>query len=343
MSLFPIAPSFHRSFWTARSRLFAHVQTWRVYTLWYPGSIAVAGAGTAAAGHATVPVGLVAFAWASVTAGWLAAHYLGDFLDRELDAIAKPQRPIPSGRLSPKEALSAGIVLLVVSVTFAWLATPAAAVIAVAICAGIWSYSALFKSRGILGNLVRGLLSAFACGLGATTVTGELALPGTVLALAAAFLLHDTSTNLIGAMRDVVGDRSGGYGTVPVRHGLKIAARAAIALYGASAVLVVAVGWHTRGGPGFWVLGGIALSLGIVVLSGLHRIADQFSPETALRSHSVLVVARLALAASPCTLGFPTPLVVAVAVVLSVVTVVTQRVLRQHHEIPAHHCAKGLP
>ncbi|UOZ07012.1 UbiA family prenyltransferase [Amycolatopsis sp. WQ 127309] len=323
----------HRPFPAVRSRLFAHFQTWRPYTVWYPGLIAVAGGATAA--RSDVSAGPIVLAWASATAAWLGAHYLGDYLDRDLDAIAKPQRPIPSGRLAAREALSCGALLLIAGVVFAGLAAPAAGVLAVAICAGIWSYSALFKSRGILGNLVRGLLSALACALGATAVTGGLSFPAAVLGLAAAFCLHDTASNLVGAMRDVVGDSTGGYGTVPVRHGLEVATGTAAVLYTAGAALVVTVGWTAGGDPGYWVLGGIALSLGFVALSGLRGIANRSARKTALRSHAVLVVARLAFAAAPCTLGFPTSAVLAVALVLVLATVVTQHLMRQRHETPA--------
>src|SRR5262245_41247002 len=78
----------------------AHVQTWRPYTLPYPGLIGLAGA---VLGGERV-VFRLAMVWLGVTLGWLGGLYLGDWFDRELDAIAKPQRPIPSGRLLPGEA-----------------------------------------------------------------------------------------------------------------------------------------------------------------------------------------------------------------------------------------------
>src|SRR5690349_13960229 len=44
--------------------------------------------------------------------GWLAAHYLGDYFDRDLDALSKPGRPLPSGRVSPREAIGGAVTLI---------------------------------------------------------------------------------------------------------------------------------------------------------------------------------------------------------------------------------------
>ncbi len=118
-----------------RSAWIAHLQTCRPYTLAYPGLVGLAGA--ALAGQ-TVPVRLAAV-WCAVTSGWLAGHYIGDFCDRDLDAIAKPQRPIPSGRLGPDEVLAAGVACAAGCVAAAALARPVAAAPAALIVAGIVS------------------------------------------------------------------------------------------------------------------------------------------------------------------------------------------------------------
>ncbi|GAA1403759.1 hypothetical protein GCM10009639_49040 [Kitasatospora putterlickiae] len=91
-----------------RRTLTAHVRTWRPYTLWYIGLVGVAGHAVAAGRHG---VAQLAAAWAVPTLIWVAAHYLGDYLDRELDAISKPQRPIPSGLIRPRTAVWCGTVL----------------------------------------------------------------------------------------------------------------------------------------------------------------------------------------------------------------------------------------
>ncbi|WP_344980642.1 UbiA family prenyltransferase, partial [Streptosporangium fragile] len=68
-----------------------------------PAALSVPGdtmAGAPAAGRRATP-GLAA---ASVLLYW-AGMALNDWSDREIDAVERPERPIPSGRVSPRGAL----------------------------------------------------------------------------------------------------------------------------------------------------------------------------------------------------------------------------------------------
>ena len=58
-----------------------------------------------------------------VAAGSAAADTLTSYNDRDIDAIMERTnaRPIPSGRISPKNALMFGLILAVISLVFAWL------------------------------------------------------------------------------------------------------------------------------------------------------------------------------------------------------------------------------
>ena len=58
-----------------------------------------------------------------VAAGSAAADTLTGYNDRDIDAIMErtKARPIPSGRISPKNALMFGLILAVISLVFAWL------------------------------------------------------------------------------------------------------------------------------------------------------------------------------------------------------------------------------
>jgi len=145
---------------TARgaAALRAHVETWRPYTLWYVGLVGLAGAGQAG-GHRLWP--LVA-AWATPTAGWLGGHYLGDYADRRLDAMAKPYRPIPSGRLAPRHALACAYACFAAVAVLAVAGGVGTSAVAVLAVAGIVGYSRWFKASGVAGNLVRGALGAAA-------------------------------------------------------------------------------------------------------------------------------------------------------------------------------------
>ncbi|MGB8022731.1 MAG: UbiA family prenyltransferase, partial [Nitrososphaeraceae archaeon] len=58
-----------------------------------------------------------------VAAGSAAADTLTGYNDRDIDAIMDRTRgrPIPSGRISPKNALEFGLILAAISLIFAWL------------------------------------------------------------------------------------------------------------------------------------------------------------------------------------------------------------------------------
>ncbi|MEU7476411.1 UbiA family prenyltransferase [Lentzea sp. NPDC042327] len=309
-----------------RERALAHWQTWRPYTTCYPALLGLAGVLVAGGDR---PAEIAAAVLAPVL-GWLAGHYLGDHFDRHLDAIAKPQRPIPSGRLSPAAALATGIgcavVSLAVVVGFNWRVLP---FFALAV-GGIVAYSAVFKRLGFSGNLSRGVLSALALVIGAMVAVPWP--PPQLLPVALGFLLHDTASNLIGTVRDVDGDRAGGYRSVPVRHGVPAAVRLATVLW-AAGTAAVGLGALVAARPGAqFALFGVAVVLGGCALWVARPAA--LTPRRALRSHELLVAERLVLAAAVVA-GAAGPwtavLVVAPALAFSLVL---QARMRSRHEFP---------
>ncbi|NLU75755.1 UbiA family prenyltransferase [Streptomyces sp. HNM0575] len=230
----------------------AHIETWRPYTLAYPGLVGLAGAalnsteGTAADGYPDA--GRLLVAWAAPTLGWVSGHYIGDWFDRALDAISKPQRPLPSGRLGPRAALTCGIGCAAAAAVAAATVNWRTVVLFAVAMLGIVAYSRLLKGRGLTGNAVRGALTATTVIFGAMTVAE---LPSwQVLLFAGVFCAQDTASNLVGTLRDVEGDRRGGCRTVPVRHGVRAAVRTATALHTAALVTAVPALLLVKGGPG---------------------------------------------------------------------------------------------
>ncbi|MGW7519843.1 UbiA family prenyltransferase [Streptomyces sp. NPDC054796] len=310
----------------------AHLETWRPYTLAYPGLLGLAGA--ACGGGAVTAEGVLA-AWLCPTLGWLGGHYLGDYFDRELDAIGKPQRPIPSGRLSAGTARACGVgAVLLAALIVLGVNWPVVGFVVLAL-AGIVAYSRVLKGRGILGNGVRGLLSALAVLFGAAVTAPPGHLPSWgVLFVALTFLSHDTASNLVGTLRDVEGDRAGGYLTLPVRHGLGHAVRVASALY----VLALAAGTchlvlaaHPVAAATLLVLAAVA---GACALVPLLRSAAP-TPRAALRAHEVLVGERLVLAAAFTAGGWGALPALCLLVPVLAVSLLTQRHMRARHEFPA--------
>jgi hypothetical protein len=103
---------------------------------------AVAGA-TAAGCVSPRTAGLAA---ASVCLYW-AGMAANDWADRELDAVERPERPIPSGRISASAALTVASGLTVAGVGLAAASGGKRALtVAIPLAAAIWSYDVTFKN-----------------------------------------------------------------------------------------------------------------------------------------------------------------------------------------------------
>ena len=71
---------------------------------------------------------------------------LNDWADRDLDAVERPERPIPSGRVRPRQALGVAVGLTAAGVGLAALAGGRpAAVTAVALAGTVWAYDTVLK------------------------------------------------------------------------------------------------------------------------------------------------------------------------------------------------------
>ncbi|MET7622811.1 UbiA family prenyltransferase, partial [Streptomyces sp. NPDC005408] len=70
---------------------------------------------------------------------------LNDWADREVDAVERPHRPIPSGRVSASGAFAAAGALTAMGLGLAALAGRPALVVATALSGAVWSYDLYFK------------------------------------------------------------------------------------------------------------------------------------------------------------------------------------------------------
>ena len=83
-----------------------------------------------------------------------AAMAINDYFDREIDKINEPDRPIPSGRISPKNALFFTIILCLIGLVSSWLISLSALSIAGFALIIMIIYSTWGKKTGFLGNLM---------------------------------------------------------------------------------------------------------------------------------------------------------------------------------------------
>jgi isopropylmalate/homocitrate/citramalate synthase/4-hydroxybenzoate polyprenyltransferase len=305
-----------------RRALVAHVETWRPYTTCYVGLVGLAGAGL------TDPhAGLLRefAAWLIPTLGWLAGLYGGDYFDRELDAMAKPYRPIPSGRLPARLALWLMIVAAAAGAALGLLLQPRTVVWAAAALGCGLAYSMVLKAHGLLGNIARGAMTSCAVLFGGTLVAGWPA--WRLVPIALAFCAHDVGSNIVGTLRDVEGDRAGGYQTLPVRHGISYARAVVVAAFGIAYLLP----FSARPAPTrLWTAGMVlAAALAAVALAGLWQ--RPLTRPAALRAHEILVLERILFAGALVTLGFGA-IGVPITLGLFVLAAVTQRTLRRRSE-----------
>ena len=99
---------------------------------------------------------------------------LNDFFDRDLDAIERPERPIPSGRVAPSRAAALGGTLLVAGIAAAAQATSAALTVAAAIAGLVVLYDARSKRHPIAGPLNMGLCRGLNLLLGVAAVPAAM-------------------------------------------------------------------------------------------------------------------------------------------------------------------------
>lgn len=133
---------------------------------------------------------LPAVGWAAVLAGvafYAAGMVLNDVYDLELDRAERPERPLPSGRIAPLQALAAGNLLLAVAGASACAAavmasTPWPAIVAAALTAAIWLYDRHAKGT-VFGPVVMGSCRALNWLLGMTAAGGPTTAPEWVIPL----------------------------------------------------------------------------------------------------------------------------------------------------------------
>ncbi len=80
-----------------------------------------------------------------------------DVFDRDEDSRERPERPLPSGKVSLRQAVTLGIALLVMGVAAALAVAPTCGAIALAVALLALTYDKLAKHNGIIGPVVMGL------------------------------------------------------------------------------------------------------------------------------------------------------------------------------------------
>lgn len=148
---------------------------------------------------------------------------LNDWADREEDAIDRPHRPIPSGRITPGAALAAAGALTAAGLALAARAGRRPLLVSTALAASVWAYDLRLKHTAA-GPVAMGAARALDLLLGATATGGPAPASPDRSALPAALLLgaHTVAVTLVSRR-----EAQGGSTAMP------LAALAAVASLGA--------------------------------------------------------------------------------------------------------------
>lgn len=234
------------------------------------------GAVTSGQVHATAAVGFAALGAAAIAA---AGNGMNDVIDLPVDRRNRPERPIPSGRLSAPAALAISAFLGAAGLTLAFVAGILPGLIAFGVLMGLAVYNWFLKRTGLPGNLLVSLIAAATFPYGAATAGnwGNWWIPAIFAAL------YHGGREIVKGVEDMEGDRVAGVRTLALSRGAQFACRSATFLLGLVGLLALWPAILDIYGPGY-LLPVVVLELFLVfrlprLWRGLSPTDRRFSPE----------------------------------------------------------------
>lgn len=202
-------------------------------------------------GAAITNLGALSVSWQNLIFGFITGYMLtaasmsiNDYYDRNIDAVNEPNRPIPSGLIKPKEALTFAFTLTAIgfaaSFGNAFLTTPICFLVALVAWAIFVTYTTVGKRSGLPGNFLVSICVAIPFVYGNFAVSNTIEL--NILVFAALAFLSNTGREITKGIVDFKGDKKNRIQTLAVRYGEKKAAIAATAFF-LLAVLVSPIPW----------------------------------------------------------------------------------------------------
>ena len=144
-----------------------------------------------------------------------AGNAINDYFDREVDKHNAPQRPIPSGNLSPEFVLWFSLGLFLSGILAAWFINPWCFLLATINSILLILYAWKFKGTVLLGNLLVSYMTASVFIYGGLVVGSVFV----ILFLFAIAFLVNLGREIIGDVEDMKGDKKAGLKTLPLRIG----------------------------------------------------------------------------------------------------------------------------
>jgi geranylgeranylglycerol-phosphate geranylgeranyltransferase len=164
---------------------------------------------------------------------------VNDIYDVDVDKVNRPERPIPSGRVTPQTAVRLSLMVLTVGVAASVLSlNPAAVGIALFYAFVSWLYSNRAKQTGLPGNLIVASSLAIPFIYGGVISGGSLT-RSLLLMMALTSFFSGVGREVVKAMADVEGDAKRGVNSLARSRGLKSASSVGAAFF----LLAVVTSW----------------------------------------------------------------------------------------------------
>ncbi len=174
------------------------------------------------------------------------AMIFNDYFDLEVDRINAPQRPLPSGLLSPFEAVAFGATTAVVGWVVALTIHPIVLILGLIAWLMGFLYNWRLKAAGLPGNLIVCASVAMTFILGGVTV-GQAANP-LLWTFGLIAFFFDLAEEIAGDAMDMAGDQKRSSKSIAILFGKKTALRISSLLFGVVIILtIIPVIWGETG------------------------------------------------------------------------------------------------
>ena len=175
--------------------------------------------------------------FAALSAALIAAagYVVNDYFDRNIDKINRPDRMIPSGKISPNSAYLLGVFLFIVGLSLSFFTAKAACIIMAFVNTWVlFFYAKSFKMKFLSGNLAVAYASA------STFIFGALVANNlkNVIAISIVAFLFTLIREFIKDVQDYKGDKDFGAHTMAVVLGQKSMIKYSIGVLFAMAVFI---------------------------------------------------------------------------------------------------------
>ncbi|MBE6489557.1 MAG: geranylgeranylglycerol-phosphate geranylgeranyltransferase [Methanobrevibacter sp.] len=206
-----------------------------------------------------------------------AGNVINDYFDYQIDLINKPERPIPSGRISLKNGRNYGYLLFLLGTICGFLISyltnnwiPFIIVLIADVILYLYAYT--LKATPLIGNLAVGFMTGFGFVFGGYTLNNPTIISTSIFLGFFAFVMT-TARELVKDIEDIEGDKSEGAKTLPILYGEKITSVLAFILIVIDCALCPLLYYYNV--FGFYYLIVIAIAVILFLYSAILIIRNQ--------------------------------------------------------------------